>query len=147
MTKSARQILNDAQRNGLEFLTDQDARPAGALHPRTHLWDNGKDAVEELKNVMKVRTKALSQFGANNIREGMPMAMLEDVLVPVYFYHRYQLEAVTKIVGGMSYIYTLRGDGRTATEAVTRQDQERALNAVIDCIDPKQLMIPSKFRG
>jgi hypothetical protein len=35
-----------------------------------HLWDNGKDPVTELKNVMKVRAKALSQFGENNIRKG-----------------------------------------------------------------------------
>jgi hypothetical protein len=35
---------------------------------------------------MKVRAKALSQFGENNIRKGTPMAMLEDVLVPfIYF--------------------------------------------------------------
>jgi hypothetical protein len=100
-------ILN-AQKKHLEFLTDQDARPAGSVHPQTHLWDNGSNAVDELKNVMKIREKALSQFGENNIRPGMPMAMLEDVLVPVYFFHRYQLEAATKTVGGMFYTYTVR---------------------------------------
>jgi hypothetical protein len=129
----------------LEYLTDQDARPAGALHPRTHLWDNGKNVVDGLKDVMKVREKALQQFGENNIRTGMPMAMLEDVLVPVYFYHRYQLEAAAKVVGGMNYTYTLRGDGRTATEAVSKTEQLKALNAVIDCIDPKVLLIPDKI--
>ncbi len=138
-------ILNDAQKKGLEFLTDQDARPAGALHPRTHLWDNGANAVDGLKEVMKVREKALSQFGEKNIRPGMPMAMLEDVLVPVYFYHRYQLEAVTKVIGGMSYTYTLRGDGRTATEPVSKAEQLRALNAVIDCMDPTILLIPDRI--
>jgi hypothetical protein len=44
---------------------------------------------------MKVRAKALSQFGENNIRKGTPMAMLEDVLVPIYLFHRYQIEAVS----------------------------------------------------
>ena len=144
-TIALNKILDDAQKKGLEFLTDQDARPAGALHPRTHLWDNGINAVDGLKEVMKVREKALSQFGEKNIRPGMPMAMLEDVLVPVYFYHRYQLEAVTKEVGGMSYTYTLRGDGRIATEPVSKQEQLKALNAVIDCIDPKWLLIPDKI--
>jgi hypothetical protein len=138
-------ILNDAQKNGLEFLTDQDARPAGALHPRTHLWDNGKNVIDEMKNVMKVREKALERFGENSIRPGMPMAMLEDVLVPVYFYHRYQLEAVTKIVGGMSYTYTLRGDKRMPTEPVSKEEQLRALNITIDCIDPKFLSVPSRI--
>ncbi|MGH2552632.1 MAG: zinc-dependent metalloprotease [Chitinophagaceae bacterium] len=144
-TAALNKILDDAQQKGLEFLTDQDARPAGAYHPRTHLWDNGVSAADELKQVMKVREKALQQFGENNIRSGMPMAMLEDVLVPVYFYHRYQLEAATKVVGGMNYTYTLRGDGRKATEAVSKSDQLKALNAVIDCIDPKRLMIPDNI--
>ncbi|HWR33197.1 MAG TPA: zinc-dependent metalloprotease [Chitinophagaceae bacterium] len=144
-TTALNQILDDARQKGLEYLTDQDARPAGALHPRTHLWDNGTNVVDGLKEVMKVREKALSQFGEKNIRPGMPMAMLEDVLVPVYFYHRYQIEAVTKVVGGMNYIYTLRGDGRTATEAVSKTEQLKALNAVIDCIDPKVLLVPDRI--
>ncbi len=138
-------IIDNAQKKGLEFLTDQDARPAGALHPRTHLWDNGANAVDELNEMMKVRAKALSQFSEKNIRPGMPMAQLEEVLVPVYFYHRYQLEAVTKVVGGMSYNYALRGDGRTTTEAVSKAEQLRALNAVIDCIEPKQLLVPDRI--
>lgn len=138
-------ILNDAQKKHLEFLSDQDARPAGSMHPQTHLWDNGVNAVDELKNVMKVREKALAQFGENNIRPGMPMAMLEDVLVPVYLFHRYQLEAATKEVGGMFYTYTLRGDGRTPTQPVSKQEQLRSLNEIINCIDPKVLVLPEKI--
>jgi len=61
---------------------------------------------------MKVRVVALQHFGEKNIRPGMPMAMLEDVLVPAWLIHRYQLEAVTKLVGGMYYTYALRGDGQ-----------------------------------
>jgi hypothetical protein len=57
---------------------------------------------------MKVRAKALSQFGENNIRKGTPMAMLEDVLVPIYLFHRYQIEAVSKVVGGLYYSYAVK---------------------------------------
>ena len=99
------------------------------------------NAVEELKEVMKVRAKALSQFGEKNIRPGMPMAMLEDVLVPVYFFHRYQLEAATKVVGGMYYTYALRGDGQVVTKAVSKNEQLKALNAIMDCMDPQCLNI------
>jgi hypothetical protein len=28
--------------------------------------------------------------------KGTPMAMLEDVFVPIYLFHRYQIEAVSK---------------------------------------------------
>ncbi len=138
-------ILADGTKKGLQFISDRDARAAGGLHPQAHLWDNGTDAVNELKEVMKVRGVALSQFGEKNIRPGMPMAMLEDVLVPVYLFHRYQLEAVTKMVGGMYYTYALRGDGQTVTRALSKQDQLRALNAVVDCIDPKQLALPDRI--
>jgi hypothetical protein len=63
---------------GLTFISDRDARNPGGMHPNAHLWDNGNDPVNELKNVMKVRSKALSQFG-QKIRKNTPMAMLEDV--------------------------------------------------------------------
>lgn len=138
-------ILNDAQKNHLEFLSDQDARPAGSMHPQTHLWDLGTNAVDELKRVMTVRAKALSQFGENNIRPGTPMAMLEEVLVPIYFFHRYQLEAATKTVGGMYYTYTVKGDGRVTTQPVSRQEQIRALNEIINCMDPHVLALPERI--
>ncbi len=138
-------IINDAAAKGLTLISDRDARDPGGLHPNAHLWDNGKDPVAELKNVMKVRAKALSQFGENNIRTGTPMAMLEDVLVPVYLFHRYQLEAVTKEVGGMYYNYALRGDGQVVTRTLSKEDQLKALNAVVDCMDPKVLLLPESI--
>ena len=135
-------ILTDAYKKGLRFLTDQDARPQGSVSPSAHLWDNGNNVVDELKTVMQVRKKALQQFGENNIKPGMPMAMLEDVLVPIYFYHRYQLEAATKIVGGMEYNYALRGDGTFGTKSLTKEQQMTALHAIIECIDPDVLVLP-----
>ncbi len=138
-------ILTDAAAKGLQFISDRDARAEGGLHPQAHLWDNGNDAVTELKEVMKVRSVALSNFSEKNIRTGMPMAMLEDVLVPVYFAHRYQVEAVSKMVGGMFYTYALRGDGQTVTKALTKEEQRKALNVLIDCLDPKFLQLPERI--
>ncbi|ULQ55393.1 zinc-dependent metalloprotease [Flavihumibacter rivuli] len=135
-------ILDAASRKGLQFISDRDARAPGGLHPQAHLWDNGADAVKELEHVMKVRTKALQQFGEKNIREGMPMAMLEDVLVPVYLYHRYQLEAATKLVGGMYYTYATRGDGQPITRFLPKAKQLEALDAVIKCLQPSFLVLP-----
>jgi len=138
-------ILTDANYLNLQFISDRDARAAGGLHPQAHLWDNGSNAITELKEVMKIRNKALSTFGEKNIRPHMPMAMLEDALVPVYFYHRYQIEAVTKLVGGMYYTYALRGDGQTITRALPKDEQVKALNAIIDCLDPKFLQLPDRI--
>lgn len=138
-------ILADANKRGLQFISDRDARAPGGLHPQAHLWDNGVSATEELKEVMKVRAKALNDFGEKNIRVGMPMAMLEDALVPVYFYHRYQIEAATKLVGGMYYSYALRGDGQIITKQMSKAEQLAALYAIVDCIDPKVLQIPDRI--
>ncbi len=95
--------MRDAAQKGLQYIADSRCKSGRGLHPQAHLWDNGADAATELKAVMKIRAKALAQFGEKNIRTGQPMAMLEDVLVPVYLYHRYQAEAATKVVGGMYY--------------------------------------------
>jgi hypothetical protein len=142
---SLNEILTDAFKSGLRYLTDDDARPAGSVSPYAHLWDNGSNVIDGLKQVIKVRAKALEQFGENDIPEETSMAMLEDVLVPVYFYHRYQLEAVTKLIGGLDYTYALRGDGQFTTKLVSKEEQMKALDAITDCLDPKFLMLPPKI--
>jgi hypothetical protein len=138
-------IITDAAKNGLSFISDRDARDPGGLHPTAHLWDVGKDPVQGLKDQMKVREKALAQFGTNNIVKGTPMAMLEDALVPVYLFHRYQLETVVKLVGGMNYSYALKGDGQLVTQSLTKQQQSDALNVVAACMDPKFLALPERI--
>ena len=66
---------------------------------------------------MAVRRAALSKFGEHAIQKDWPMATLEDVLVPVYLYHRYSAEAAAHTIGGQNYIYALRGDGRRILSA------------------------------
>jgi len=135
-------ILHDAFARGLRFLTDQDARPPGSSSRLAHLWDSGTNAVDELNRLMQIRAAALKRFGENNIREGAPMATLEDVFVPLYLLHRYQVEAATKLVGGMDYTFALRGDGETPTQIVAPAEQRRALHAVLGTLSPEVLALP-----
>ena len=135
-------ILMDAFGRGLRFLTDQDARPAGSSSSVAHLWDSGTNAVDELNRLMQVRAAALKRFGENNIREGAPLATLEDALVPLYMIHRYQVEAASKLVGGIDYTFTLRGDGQTPTQIVAPAEQRRALAAVLATLKPEVLVLP-----
>jgi hypothetical protein len=109
------------------------------------LWDNGVNAVDELNRVMKVRAIALKNFGESKIRPGMPMSLLEDVLVPVYMGHRYQTEAAVKVLGGLKYTYALRGDGQIPTEMIPPLEQRRALEALVKTISPEALMIPERL--
>jgi hypothetical protein len=135
-------ILMDAFGRGLRFLTDQDARPAGSSSSVAHLWDSGANAVDELNRMMQVRAAVLKRFGENNIREGAPLATLEDALVPVYMLHRYQVEAVSKLIGGMDYVFAIRGDGQTPTQIVAPAEQRRALAAVLATLKPEVLALP-----
>src|SRR5689334_19445488 len=102
-------ILDDSLSAGLLYLTDQDARPPGSASPIAHLWDVGENALDGLAQVIKVRQAALKNLSENAIREHAPMATLEDVLVPVYLSHRYQVTAVAKSIGGLNYTFDLRG--------------------------------------
>jgi hypothetical protein len=135
-------ILLDAYGRGLRYLTDQDARPAGSSSSVAHLWDSGANAVDELNRLMQVRGAALKRFGENNIREGAPLATLEDALVPIYLLHRYQVEAASKLVGGMDYTFAQRGDGQTPTQIVAPTEQRRALAAVLATLKPEVLALP-----
>ena len=140
--KALDKILSDAFKRGLMYLTDQDARPASASSSVAHLWDNGSNVLDGLDNVMKVRAAALRRFGENNIREGAPMATLEDVLVPLYMYHRYQVEAAAKLIGGEDYTFSLRGKGDTNPQIISPEEQRRALNAVLNTLKPEALALP-----
>ncbi len=143
--KALNDIIQNSLKAGLTFLSDQDARPYGSAHPYTHLWDNGKDASDELLRMLDVRAVVLKNFGENNIKPNTPMAMLEEVLVPMYFFHRYQTEATSKIIGGLNYRYALRGDGQPITEMVSPQDQIKAIEALLKTVDPSVLALPESI--
>ncbi|HEX7333339.1 MAG TPA: zinc-dependent metalloprotease [Pyrinomonadaceae bacterium] len=137
--------LSEAFARGLMYLTDQDARPASSSSSVAHLWDNGANAIDELNNVMKVRAAALRRFGENNIREGAPMATIEDVLVPIYMYHRYQVEAAAKVIGGQDYTFSLKGKGDRNPQIVSPEEQRRALAAVLETLKPEALAVPESL--
>jgi len=94
---------------------------------------------------MKVRAAALKRFGENNIREGAPMATIEDVLVPIYMYHRYQVEAAAKVVGGEDYTFSLKGKGDRNPQIVAPEEQRRALAAVLETLKPEALALPESL--
>jgi Met-zincin/Domain of unknown function (DUF5117) len=137
-------ILDEAEARGLRFLSDQDARPAGSAHPHAHLWDNGTDAAAELRRMMGVRRAALDRFGERAIRTDMPLATLEEALVPLFLHHRYQLEAAAKVVGGKYYVYAHRGDGQVPLRRVPAEEQRQALDALVETLAPSALTLPRR---
>jgi hypothetical protein len=135
-------ILNAANTAGLQFISDTDARPQGGAHAFAHLWDNGKSASEELENLMNVRAQAISNFSSDNIRDGEPYSVLEDVFVPLYFFHRFQVEAATKVVGGLDYNYAVKGGNQTIVEPINVKIQKEALEQILKTISAEALAIP-----
>jgi hypothetical protein len=138
-------ILDDAFSGGLLYLTDQDARPPGSASPVAHLWDTGSNALDGLQQVMAVRQTALKNLSENAIRQHTPMATLEDVLVPVYLYHRYQVTAVSKLIGGLNYSFDLRGSVKQNPSIVPAAQQRQALRAVLATLSPSLLEVPQSL--
>ncbi len=144
-TAALNQLLEENQQKGLLFIADADARAPGGFHPDAHLWDNDTDPIAELNNVLAVRQKALDQFSEANIQPNTPMSTLEDVLVPVYNYHRYQAEAVSKLIGGMYYSYNVRGDKQVQPTVLPAAIQLKALNAMLKTLSPNVLTLSNKI--
>jgi hypothetical protein len=135
-------ILADSEKTGLIYITDEDARPFGSAQPHAHLWDNGADPADELNRLIPIRAAALARFGENAVKPGAPLAQLEDTLVPLYLFTRYQTEAAIKEIGGLDYRYSLRGDGQPLPEIVAPDEQKKALAAVLKTLSPAFLTLP-----
>lgn len=140
--EALRDILVENDRLGLRYISDQDARPVYGAHPYAHLWDGGSSPVAELNRMLKVRRKAIQNFGRNNIPEHTPMAILEKVLVPLYLGHRYQVEAVSKIIGGVEYSYSVKGQENEGTKMIDPAMQKEAISALLYTLDPEVLTLP-----
>lgn len=138
-------ILQDGYKKDIYFISDQDSRPLSSAHPRSHLWDNGFDAADELNRMLSIRRHILDNFLDNAIKLGEPMSSIEEVLVPMYLLHRYQIEAAAKVLGGLEYNYALKGDNQVITKMLTRNQQLKALNSLLNSIHPKNLSLPEKL--
>jgi hypothetical protein len=147
------EIVGDGLRAGLLFVSDEHGRDPGTAHPLAAVWDNGPDAVQELRHEMEVRRIALDRFGIANLRPGQPLSELEPLLLPLYLHHRYQLEAALKSLGGVFYAYAVReaagpAAGTVRPETVRRvvapERQREALRAALDTLEPGFLTVPQR---
>src|SRR6266851_4409641 len=142
-------IVEEGVAAGMLFISDADARPAGAAHPLASLWDNGEDPIAMLRHEMEVRRIALSQFGLGNVPEGTPLSLLEAKLLPLYLHHRYQLQAAVKSVGGVYYTYAVKTASRAnpgkVQEIVSPARQRDALVAVLETIRLDALAISPRI--
>ena len=135
-------ILENSTSDGLRFISDYDARSIDGSHAYAHLWDNGETAYSGLDKVIDIRKRAIENFSEYNVPEGTPNSVLEDVFVPLYFFHRYQTEAAVKLIGGMDYNYSLVGDNQQDYYHIEKVIQIQALNSLMKTLHPDFLAIP-----
>ena len=141
-------LVKKVQKQGLKYISDADARDSAGGHATAHLWDNGSDAVAELTRILKVRATALGNFGLQSIAYGTPLSELEQVLAPIYNFHRYQVTAVAKLIAGVNYTYEVRDDERAVGMKTVRGEvQQSAINALLGTLLPDVLALPEHIRG
>ena len=143
------QELDRIVREAPLFITDPESRPVSAAHPQASVWDSQGNNIEMLRHEIEVRRIALSQFGLRNIPMGTPLAELEEMLVPLYLHHRYQLEAAAKSIGGLDYTYSVKEEGGlvpTPTRRILPAAAQRdALTVVLSTLEPSFLEISPRI--
>ena len=133
-------ILDEAWAKDIRYMTNQDI----AANPKVDQWSNGVNQADELNRIMKIRRAALNRIGEHTIRNGAPMATIEEPLVPIFMYHRYSVESAASMLGGIDYIYGMRGDGRTPVKWETAVNQRKALDALAATLKPAELTVPKQ---
>ena len=139
------QILQASADKGYVFIADRDARAQGGSHPKAHLWDNGNDPIQSLNNVLKVRKVALNNFGLNTIKQGEELFKLEQILTPIYMFHRYQTQAVSKLIAGVDYRYASKGEANIENKMVDAEKQKQALKVLMKTLQADQLAVPESI--
>jgi hypothetical protein len=131
-------IMKETLKEGYKYIPDV----GGMTHPLSNQWDDGANPIDQLNKLMLIRRHLLDHFSERAIRQDAPMATLEEVLVPIYLLHRYQVEAAAKSVGGLYFTHAVKNDGQEPTKMVDPAEQWRAFDALVSTITPDALALP-----
>jgi hypothetical protein len=132
------EIMRETLKEGYQYIPDI----GGMTHPLSNQWDDGVNPIDQLNKLMLVRRHLLDHFSERAIRPDAPMATLQEVLVPIYLLHRYQVEAAAKSLGGLYFTHALKNDGQDPTKMVDPDEQWRAFYALTKTITPDALALP-----
>jgi hypothetical protein len=135
-------LRRDIAARGYRYVGDADARAPGDAHPDGLLWDVGADPLASFGSMLDVRAAALSRFALGALPADRQLGELERRLVPIHLLHRYQTDAVARLIGGAEYDYGLGGDTVAGTRAVAGARQHEALKALQRALAVETLALP-----
>jgi hypothetical protein len=132
----------------LEYVSDNDARAPGANHPNGLLWDFGPDSLRSWDQLMAVRQRALRGFSFDVLPDARQSGEIEARLVPLYLLHRYQSEALARLIGGASFEYGTGADVRAGSalagvRPVAAATQRQALARLAASLSAETLALPA----
>jgi hypothetical protein len=90
----------------------------------------------------------MERFGLPAIADGASLSFLEQTFLPLYYHHRYQVQATAKSVGGLHYTYASRRGSSSLTDTprvVAPEVQRAALAAVVRTLSPDVLVVPERI--
>lgn len=131
-------IIKETLKEGFKYIPDV----GGMAHPLSNQWDDGVNPIDQLDKLMTIRRKLLDNFSEKAIQKDEPMATIEEVLVPIYLLHRYQVEAAAKSLGGLYFTHALKNDGQEPTKMVDPAEQWRAFDGLMSTLTPDALALP-----
>lgn len=141
---SLAKLRADIAKAGFRYISDADARAPGDAEVDGLLWDFGTDSLKTFDSLLAVRRKALDDFSIGVLPPERQAGELEARLVPVYLLHRYQTEAVARLLGGSSYAYAEATDHQAGAQVVPAERQRAALDRLIETLSAEQLALPKQ---
>lgn len=142
-------LIQQAKEAGHRYKSDPDARIAKRASADGHLWDNGDNAIAEYERMISIREKALANFGMNSLPFDAPISDLEERLVPIYYSHRFQLDALVKQISGLHYQYDVKtltnANQQSFVKPVSGENQRQAMALMLESLHPDFLSIPSSI--
>ncbi|MGW2509240.1 zinc-dependent metalloprotease [Streptomyces scopuliridis] len=137
-------LRRTAADQGLACLADEDARGTGAAHADAVVWVAPvSDAFAALDEALAVRRVALAGFSRAVLPPGRQTGELEERAVLLQLYHRSQLSAVARLIGGARYAYGLAGEDGPGTVPVEAAAQRRALARLAELLRAEHLALPA----
>ena len=73
-------------------------------------WDYGNNPIQSLNDSLIIRSIALHHLEhhpLSSLSSWSPISRLQQLFPLIYFWHRYEIEATCKIIGGSLYQYSL----------------------------------------